>query len=98
MDKKIIQQVIQESFDSLWNSEMIPEKILVSDDTLIIGKGSVLDSIAFITLFSDIEDRLSEQTGSEIFLVLGDIHEYNESRNALNVRTLLDYIETIIPD
>jgi len=98
MDKQIIQQVIQESFDSLWNSEMIPEKILVSDDTVIIGKGSVLDSIAFITLFSDIEDRLSEQTGTEIFLVLGDIHEYNESKNALNVRTLLDYIGTIIPD
>jgi hypothetical protein len=98
MDKQLIKQVIQESFDGLWNSEMIAEKILVSDDTVIIGQGSLLDSIAFITLFSDIEDRLSEKTGTEIFLVLGDIHEFNESKTALNVGILSDYIATIIPD
>ncbi len=96
MNKQEIKQIIQDSFDGLFNSGMIPEKINITDDTIIIGKGSLLDSISFITLFSDIEDRLSEETGQELFLVLGDIHEFNEDKHVLTIRILSDYIQTLI--
>ena len=96
MDKQIIHKAIQDSFDSLYNSEMISEKVEVTDDTVIIGRASVLDSIAFITLFSELEDRLSEASGKEIFLVLGDIHEFNSDKSSLGVNVLTDYILTII--
>ena len=70
MNKEKILELIQNSFDSLYNSEMISEKISVTDNTIIIGKGSILDSISFITLFSELEERLSVESDNEIFLVL----------------------------
>jgi len=96
MNKQRIQQIIQDSFDSLHNSAMIPDKIVIGDDTVIIGRDSVLDSISFITLFSELEDRLSEETGKEIFLVLGEIHEFNQDKNVLTVSVLSNYIMNLL--
>lgn len=92
MEKNEIIELIQQSFDALFDAEMIKEKINVNQDTVLLGMYSELDSIAFITLFSEIEDRLSEKTGKEIYLVLSDIHEFNPDNNNLNVGVLTDYI------
>jgi acyl carrier protein len=93
MKKEALLEICQESFNSLWQSEMISEKADVNEDTVIIGDDSILDSIAFITLFSEIEDRIDEKTGKEISLVLSEIHDFNKNRNMLTLGILADFIQ-----
>jgi acyl carrier protein len=54
--------------------------------------GSELDSVAFVTLISDLEERLSRETGTDLFLVLDELHEFNGEDPSLTVRTLAPYL------
>lgn len=92
MKKEDVLNLIQESFDSLFDADMIKDRVEVSDNTVLLGSGSPLDSISFITLFSEIEDRISDLSGAEFYLVLSEIHEFNADDNVLNVSVLIDFI------
>ena len=84
--------IIQEVFDGLYMGGMIDRKIIIDDDTVILGAGTVLDSVAFVTLFMDLEDRLSEELGRDVFLLIDEIHDFNPLDDCLTVKVLQDYI------
>ncbi len=44
-------------------------QIAISEDTPLLGGESELDSLAFVSLVSDLEERLHEATGQDIVLV-----------------------------
>ena len=69
------------------------EKIPVSLDTVLLGSGSPLDSLDFILLVTNIEERLHSQTGREIELSpdLQSFEDYNPFRT---VTTLCEHIAT----
>jgi hypothetical protein len=84
-------QLIQQSFDSLQRSGLLEQAIQVGDGTVLLGAGSPLDSIAFVTFITDLEDRLNRETGQELYLVLGDIHNFNLGNPHLSAGTLAQY-------
>lgn len=92
MDKLLVRELIQESFNSLYESGMIEQNAEACDDTVLIGAKSVFDSVAFVTLFMDLEDRIRIKTEKEVFLILTDIHDFNVGNTALTVSVLIDYI------
>ena len=51
-----------------------------------------LDSVAFVTLISDLEERVSRESGRELFLVLDELHDFNGENPSLSVRTLAPYL------
>lgn len=85
-------QLIQESLNSLTRSGIIAEKVEVNKSTPLLGASSVLDSVAFVTFLTDIEDRICRETGKELFLVLNDIHGFNPDSAVLSVDTLAQYL------
>lgn len=85
-------QLIQESINSLTRVRLIEQDVNVRGDTVLLGVGTPLDSIAFVTFMTDMEDRLSQETSQEIFLVLNDIHEFNYQNAYLSVGILARYI------
>ena len=92
MTKTQAVEIIQNSFSSLHRSGILEKNVLVTEETVILGVGSPLDSIAFVTFITDIEDRLNDTTGKEVYLVLSEIHEHNGSNQNLTVGTLVNYI------
>lgn len=84
--------MIQEIFDALYDGSMIDRKITISEDTVLIGPDTVLDSVAFVTLFMDLEERLSDELGEDIFLLIDEIHEFNPEDTYLTVKVLVDYM------
>lgn len=84
--------LIQESFDSLYQSGVISEDIIVDKNTPILGENSILDSIGFVTLFTDIEDRISQNTGKEIYLVLDEITDFNINNPYLSAGIIANYL------
>lgn len=92
MEEQQVMSIFQDSTDSLFRSELIPEKIKIDKDTVLLGKGSVLDSVAFITLFSEIEDRLMQKTGSEVIIDYNQLHEFNTDKSVLRADILCEFI------
>jgi len=84
--------LIQESIRTLWKAGLLEHDLVANEETVLLGIGSELDSVAFVTLVSDLEDRLSRETGQEVFLVLDELHEFNGEDPSLTVRTLAPYL------
>lgn len=95
MDVKKALQLMQDSFDSMQRSGMLEEPVVVSSDTVILGSGTSLDSLGFVTFISDMEERVSAETGREHYLILTDIHDFNTEQAFLSAGTLSRYIEKI---
>jgi len=87
--------LIQESLESLQSAGIIAEHIEISPDTVILGSGSELDSLGFVTFISDLEERLCEATNEDIYLVLDEIGDFNINNPYLSAGTIAKYIETL---
>lgn len=92
MTRDIAFQMIQDSFTSLHRSGMLEQDLVIGQNTVILGAGSPLDSLAFVTFITDIEDRMCSETGREIYLVLSEILEFNGDNPYLAAGKLADYI------
>jgi len=88
-------QLMQDTIDSMQRSGMMEETIVINPDTVILGTGSSLDSLGFVTFISDLEERISAETGVEHYLILTDIHEANADQGFLSAGGLAAYIEKI---
>ena len=95
MDTQSAIRLMQESFDSMQRSGMLDEAIVVDSDTVILGSGSPLDSLGFVTFISDLEERLSAETDQEHYLALTEIHEFNAEQAFPSAGTLTQYVEKI---
>ena len=85
-------ELIQESVRGLRRAGLLEQDLAIDESTVLLGLGSELDSVAFVTLISDLEERLSREAGLELFLVLDDLHEFNGENPSLTVRTLAPYL------
>lgn len=88
-------QLMQDSLDSIQRSGMLEEAITVTPETIILGTGSSLDSLGFVTFISDLEERVSAETGTEHYLILTEIHEANADQAFLSAGVLAEYIEKL---
>ena len=84
--------LIRESVQGLRRAGLLDHDLVIDDATVLLGIGSELDSVAFVTLISDLEDRLTRETGEDQFLVLDELHEFNGDEPSLTVRTLAPYL------
>jgi len=86
-------ELIQKSCDSLQRVGLLEKEMIVQDGTVLLGSGSPLDSIAFVTFVTELEDRLNRTEQQEdLFLVLKDIHEYNSDNSSLTAGVLARYL------
>lgn len=88
--------IISETFESLKRSGIISAKTTLSEDTIILGSGSELDSLGFVTFISDLEERVSDDAGDDVYLVLDDISDFNLNNPSLTVRALASYISGLL--
>ncbi|MBW6512458.1 MAG: hypothetical protein K0A93_10170 [Desulfuromonadaceae bacterium] len=88
-------ELISDSLKSLQRSGVIPDSMDLVAEAVILGMGSELDSLGFVSFISELEERLSAAIGKEIYLILDDIHSFNEDKSFLNVETLARFIVTL---
>ena len=85
-------KLVQDSLSSLRRSGLIEQDVTIDKETVLLGTGSALDSVAFVTLVADLEERLNRETGQELSLVLNEIHEFNVNVPYLTAETLSKYM------
>jgi hypothetical protein len=88
--------LIQKSLDALYEASMFDVQVLVVDETPLFGGDSNIDSMCFVALITDVEDRLSQLTGKDIFVVLSDIEEMYPDAPTLTAGMLSNYLGMLV--
>ena len=96
LDKITTILIMQNCMNDLFNSGMINEEVLVESSTPLFGNGSSLDSMAFVSFITDVEERISQVSSKEIFVVLSDIEELFPDAPSLTVDMFADYLLGIV--
>lgn len=92
MEKERAYHLVMESLESLRSSDMLDRDVVLNNETVLIGAGSPLDSIGFVTFVTDLEEKISNETKKDIYLVLDKIKEFNVNKPQLSVNALTNYI------
>lgn len=98
MKREEIIIMVKEVFDGMEKSGVLSEHIDLDESMVLIGPDAILDSIAFVTLFTDLEDRLSEIAGEDVYLLIDEVHAFNPENTFLTVRVLVDYVDKMLKD
>ena len=91
-----IRGIIFESLNKIIDLKMVPKSFDVNDNTILIGMGGNLDSIAFVAFATDVEEKIEEEINREFALKLQEIHDLNEGKNALVVHDMVRLLAKII--
>ncbi len=92
MTKERAFQLITEALKTLKGPGTPGKGAAISDEMILLGVGSPLDSIGFVTFVTKLEERVSEETKKDIYLVLNEINEFNINKPQLTVDALARYI------
>lgn len=87
--------LVLDCIDSLVRSGSLDPIEGLGRDTVILGVGSVMDSIGFITFITEVEDRIQMETGEEYYLVLNEIDTFNINNPSLKLGVVADYISNL---
>ena len=92
-------EIIQESVESLIRSGVIETAFEVANNTVLLGMGSPLDSLGFVTFITDLEERLIDETDNDdLYFTLDDIQGFNMDNPNLTVEIFADYMTSLTKD
>ena len=66
-----ISEVVRDSLVAVNDEKPADDRFTVNEETVLLGSGSALDSLDFILVVSNVEDRLLSLTGKQYQLVSG---------------------------
>ncbi|GAC1658491.1 MAG: hypothetical protein NVS4B13_01560 [Candidatus Elarobacter sp.] len=92
LEKDAIISLLRESIESLRRSGIIEVDIDVQPETVLLGTGSSLDSMGFVTFVTDVEERLNAATGKDLYIVLTELEEMYPGASELSASMFADYL------
>jgi acyl carrier protein len=92
MEKDRILALLLESVRSLRRSGIIETDMEIEPDTVLLGTGSSLDSMGFVTFVTDVEERLNRETGKDLYIVLTELEELYPGAAQLTASMFADYL------
>ena len=92
MNSNKINSIIEEILIELEKNNMLEGKLNYSQELYLLGPNSPLDSLSFISFLTKLEDNLSLENGSDIYIVLNEVKGFDINKNQMNVRTLVQHI------
>ena len=89
ISKNQIQGLILEALKNVKESESVYRSLELNDDTILLGEGSMLDSIAFTHFVVGFEERMEDAMGQEYVF---EINKFYEDQLPLSVARLAEQI------
>ena len=90
-----IRGIVNDSLNAINEEKAEGSKIPISDDTVLLGTGTLLDSLDFVLLVTNVEEGLQNLTGQEV-AIGADLQSFEEENPFRTVATLSNHIETIL--
>ena len=93
-DRQVAIVMIQDSLDSLARSGTLKSQFSVEEDAVLMGSGTGgdLDSLGFVTLIMDIEERLEKEVDRDCPITLTDIAGFDVNNPVLTAKVLADHL------
>ena len=85
-------EIIETAFHNLKGWGILEDLVPFNKNTILLGVGSPLDSIGFVTMFTEIEDELAKETGKDEYMVLSEINKFNINAPHVTSEILSKYI------
>ena len=99
VEKERALELIQESVEGLIRGGVIEESFVVENGTVLLGMGSPLDSLGFVTFVTDLEERLIDETDNDdLYFTLDEIQGFNMDNPNLTVEIFVDYMTSLTKD
>lgn len=95
VSRERVMQLLQESLGHIHRSGLLEHAVVVDGETVLLGTGSVLDSLIFVSFITDVEERLNAETQKDLVLVLNEINTFNSDDPHLSVDTLVRHIVSL---
>ncbi len=96
LNEQALLGLIQESLDSLHRGGVVETPISVGEETSLFGEQSDLDSMGFVTFISDIEERLNQRAGRDLFIILSDLEEMYPASAKLTASMFTKYLTKLL--
>ncbi len=99
VEKERALELIQESVEGLIRGGVIEKSFVVENGTVLLGMGSPLDSLGFVTFVTDLEERLIDETDNDdLYFTLDEIQGFNMDNPNLTVEIFVDYMTSLTKD
>ncbi len=92
MNKERAFELIKGTLDNMRNLELLEEDVIIDGDTILLGDGSPLDSIGFVSFITELEERLIKETNQDLYIVLDEVDALNANNPSLVADVLAKYI------
>lgn len=96
MTREAALQMMADVLEGLRRSDMAEPGRPLDADSVLIGPGAVVDSVGFVTLVAEIEDRLNRERDEPLELILTEIWQFNINNPSLSAGILADYCSKIV--
>ena len=83
--KNQIKGLILEALKNVKESESVYKSLAVNDDTVLLGEGSFLDSIAFTHFVVGFEEKMEDATGQDYVFELDRLYDFKSSLTAAHL-------------
>ena len=88
--------LIKNVLENLHETDVIAEPINVREDTLLIGDGAELDSMAFVSFFTELESAVSQLAERTVFLSLDKVTDFDSKDPKVTVSDIAQYVKQIV--
>ena len=96
MNKDDVMGIVKDAVFKLEKANMLEGEIDFSPALPLLGQTSAFDSLAFISFLTDVEENVSDQFGSDVYIVLNDIEGFNVNQTKLSVQELVSHILNLV--
>ncbi len=92
-----IRKLVESCLEDVLDERGSEDAVVIGPTTRLVGRGSVLDSLALVTLIVDVEDRLLAEYG--VSVTLANDRAVSQARSPfLTVDTLAQYVVDLLAD
>lgn len=96
MTHKFLIEIVEKILMDLQKAGMLEGDLNFSENLALIGPGSPLDSLAFISFLTQLEDKLSLEKETDVYISLNEIQGFDLSKNHLVVKDLIQHLSSTL--
>ena len=87
-----IKKIVIDSLKNLQKKKVITKNQKISDNSVLLGDNSILDSIGFVTFLTDCEEGLQKKFKKNFTIKMNEIHDLNQGKHFLK---LIDFVKAV---
>lgn len=90
------QTLILQALEAVKDSDSTYQSLEFNAETVLLGRSSPFDSIAFTAFATDLEEKIEDKTGLPYVLRVDEIYRLHGKRTGIRVSEMAQYVTQLI--